>query len=132
MDLTFWKEIAQQFGITGILLAIAAVFLKPAILSYLAKHTSEAGALQIKDELIKQLRSEARERDADWQLRWDRREKEALEYRQRVEREFRVFRSVSKATVADIKTLAAAGANTIPEDRLETTIHITGMGPLDP
>lgn len=96
-----------------------------------ATHIAEKSALQIKDELIKELRISKREQDSEWQEKWDRREKEALEYRQRVEREFRVFRSVSQATVKDIRTLAAAGSNTIPEDRLETQILITGMGPLD-
>lgn len=97
-----------------------------------ATHIAEKSGMQIKEELIKDLRIELRERDADWQLRWDRREKEALEYRHRVEREFRVFRNVSQATAKDIRTLAAAGANTIPPEQLETQIHITGMGPLDP
>lgn len=97
-----------------------------------ATHVAEKSALIIKDELVTQLRMEMRERDADWQLRWDRREKEALEYRHRVEREFRVFRNISQAVSKDIRTLASAGANTIPEERLETQMLITGMGPLDP
>ena len=97
-----------------------------------ATHIAEKSALQIKDELIKELRISKREQDAEWQEKWDRREKEALEYRLRVEREFRVFRKVSVATAQDIRTLAAAGANTIPPENLETQILITGMGPLDP
>ena len=97
-----------------------------------ATHIAEKSALQIKDELIKELRISKREQDAEWQEKWDRREKEALEYRLRVEREFRVFRKVSVATAQDIRTLAAAGANTIPPESLETQILITGMGPLDP
>lgn len=111
--------------------ALIVYLLKRWLVHQMSNDAARGSALIIKDDIIKQLRLEMRDRDADWQLRWDRREKDGMEYRQRVDRELRVFRSVSQATVKDIRTLAAAGPNTIPEDRLETTIHITGMGPLD-
>ena len=98
----------------------------------IATHTAEKSGSEIYKELLRDVRMELRDRDSEWQLRWDRREKDFLEFKRNQDRENRVFRSVSQATAKDIRTLAAAGPNTIPPERLETKILITGMGPLDP
>jgi hypothetical protein len=84
----------------------------------------------IKDEIIKQLRQEMRDRDADWSERWERREKEAYEYRARVNKELGHIQKFNRDTQKDISKLARAG-NVISEQELDTSIYITGMGPLD-
>ncbi len=126
-----WQPILTNIGITGAGVGIFGYVLKRWVVANMAKDAADKGAVQVHKDLTKDLRIELRERDADWQERWDRREKEFLEFRLRVEREHRIFREVSRATVKDIRTLSEAGASTTPPERLETQILVTGMGPLD-
>jgi hypothetical protein len=125
-----WGSILSNALPALIGLPILGLLIRRWMTSTLAKDAAEKGALQIKDEIIKQLRQEMRDRDADWGERWDRREKEAFEYRQRVNKELGHIQKFNRDTQSDISKLARAG-NVISEQELDTSIYITGMGPLD-
>ena len=46
-----------------------------------------------------------------------------------MDREIRVFRGVTRSMANDLRLV---NDGRIPEERLETQIHVTGLGPLDP
>jgi len=114
--------------ITGIVLAIGGYAVKRWVVASIAKDTATAGALQIKDEIIKQLRVELRERDADWQHRMDRKEKELWEFRRKIQSELETSRRITRSMSNELR---AINNGQYPAERGDTQMLITGLGPLD-
>jgi hypothetical protein len=137
MDDPFWMDLARQLGVNAIILAVAGVVLKRWLESSMAKRAAEKGLIELKDEIIKmkdeinrQQLMEYRRRDGEWQEKLDKKEKEFMEFRRKTNREFEIQRKVSAAMNRDLKLVNTSGGN-VPEERLETAILITGLGPLD-
>lgn len=128
MDDLSLGTIGANLTITGIALAVGGYALKRWIASSMTKDAAELGALKIKDEIIKQLRIELRERDADWQHRMDRKEKELWEFRRKIQSEFETSRRITKSMSNELR---AINNGQYPAERGDTQMLITGLGPLD-
>jgi len=117
-----------KLAIRGIALAVGGYALKRWVTSAMTKDAAEAGALKIKDEIIRQLRLELRERDADWQARMDRKEKELWEFRRKIQSEFETSRRITRSMSNELR---AINNGQYPAERGDTQMLITGLGPLD-
>jgi hypothetical protein len=135
MDLELQK-LGAELTIVAAALGIVGFFFRQWIVSSIAKSSAEKGALNIKDdiialkdEVIKTLRMEMRDREADWQLRLDRKEKDLREFRLKVMNELATARKISRSMSEELRVI---NDGRFPEQRQNTHILITGLGPLDP
>lgn len=78
---------------------------------------------------IRELRAERKERDVEHRERLEALRREYTEFKNKQQRENIISQEVSKAVMKDLRTIKSPD---IGEDRLETTIYVSGMGPLDP
>lgn len=135
MDFELGK-LGAELTVLAVALGILAFFFRQWIVSSIAKQAAEKGALSIKDEIIalkdetiKTLRMEMRERDADNQQRIERKDKDMMEFRRKVFSELETARRISRSMNNELK---AINDGRFPEQRGDTHMLITGMGPLDP
>lgn len=126
-----WKEVLTALGILGgggTLVGIAWWF---KVGRMIEGRGAERFANDWHQKVIERQDREAERLRAELQTVRERNEslqREVLGLRQTFDRETRVFRAVSSATARDIRLL---NDGKIPEERLETSIHIPGLGPLD-
>ena len=120
-----WQAILTNLGITGAGLAIAAPLVKRWLVQNMASNTADFQARAIQKETIDFLKEQLRDRDE----RISALQAAHLESRRAMDREIRVFRSTTRSMANDIRLV---NDGRVPEERFETQIHVTGMGPLDP
>ncbi len=127
-----WKEVFTALGIVGgggTLLGLAWWFKVGRMLEgRSAERTSNDWFQKV---IARQDREAERQRDEMQGLR-ERNEnlqRELLDLKNSFHRETRVFRGTVAGIGRDLRKL---NDGKIPEERLETSIHISGMGPLDP
>lgn len=124
-----------ELTVIAIALCIIGFFFRQWIVSSIAKSAAEKGAIAIqtdvilmKDEIIKNLRMEMREREADYRERLERKEKDFLEFRRKVTAELETSRRISKSMNEELQAL---NDGRFREERANTQMLMTGMGPLE-
>ena len=134
MDFELGK-LGAELTVLAVALGILAFFFRQWIVSSIAKSAAEKGALTIKDEIIalkdetiKTLRQEMRERDADNQQRIERKDKDFMEFRRKVFSDQETTRRVIRSMNEELK---AMNGGRFPEQRGDTQMLITGLGPLE-
>ncbi len=134
MDFELGK-LGAELTVLAVALGILAFFFRQWIVSSIAKSAAEKGALTIKDEIIalkdetiRTLRMEMRERDADNQQRLERKDKDFMEFRRKVFSELETARRISRTMNEELK---AMNDGRFPEQRGDTQMLITGLGPLE-
>jgi hypothetical protein len=134
MDFELGK-IGAELTILAVALGILGFFFRQWIVSSIAKSSAEKGALAIKDELIalkdetiKTLRMEMRERDIDNQQRVERKDKDFMEFRRKVFSELETARKIMRSMNEEMK---ARDDGRFPERRGDTQMLVTGLGPLE-
>jgi hypothetical protein len=134
MDFELGK-LGAELTILAVALGILAFFFRQWIVSSIAKSSAEKGALAIKDELlalkdetIKTLRMEMRDRERDNQERIERKDKDFVEFRRKVFSELETARRISRSMNDELK---AINDGKFPEQRGDTQMLITGLGPLE-
>jgi hypothetical protein len=128
-------KLGAQLTVLTVVLGIVGFFFRQWIVSSIAKSASEKGALAIKDEVIalkdeviKTLRMEMREREADHQHRLERKDKDFMEFRRKVFSELETARRISRSMNDELK---AINDGRFPEQRGDTQMLVTGLGPLE-
>jgi hypothetical protein len=134
MDFELGK-IGAELTVLAVALGILAFFFRQWIVSSIAKSAAEKGALTIKDEIIalkdetiRTLRMEMRERDADNQQRLERKDKDFMEFRRKVFSELETARRISRSMNDELK---AINDGRFTDQRGNTQMLVTGLGPLE-
>lgn len=135
MDFELGK-LGAELTILAVALGILAFFFRQWIVASIAKSSAEKGALAIKDELlalkdetIRTLRLEMREREKDNQERIERKDRDFQEFRRKVFSELETARRISRSMNEELK---AINEGRFPELRGDTQMLIdTGSGPLE-
>ncbi len=127
-----WKEVFTALGIVGGGGSLAALAWWVKMGRTIEGRNAERSSNDWFQKVIaRQDREAERQRDEMQSLR-ERNEslqRELLDLKNSFHRETRVFRGTVAGIGRDIRKL---NDGKIPEDRLETSIHMTGFGPLDP
>ncbi len=127
-----WKEVFTALGIVGGggSLAVLAWWVKMG--RTIEGRSAARFANQWHQKVIERQDQEAARLRAELQTVRERNEnlqREILDLKNSFHRETRVFRGTVASIGRDIRKL---NDGKIPEERLETSIHMTGFGPLDP